>query len=231
MSVEVSNLPLNKIPNEPTLRDFANLVKKELALALYCHQIGTVQSFDASVQTAKVTINYKKTYYNLDPVTGLYTPVLVDYPLLVDCPVICLGGGTSSLTFPIKQGDECLVLFNDRDMDNWLQGGSGSAVATNRLHSFSDAIILVGIRSLAHVIQSYDTVRAVLQQGSTLVGVGPSHVKIANGTTTLNTLLQSLINQIKAITTLNSDSTTGVVSAASQAALAVVATQISGLLE
>lgn len=188
----------NLIPNEPSLKDLLDLLQKQIMLTLNCHHIGTVQSFDATKQTATVTINYKKTYFQLNPATGLYDPILKDYPILADCPVIALGGGAAALTFPIQAGDECLVLFNDRSLDNWFQGGTGSAVATPRLHSFSDGIILVGLRSLPNALTNYDTARAVLRNGSTLVGVGSSLVKIANQTTTLLQVINGILDLIAA---------------------------------
>lgn len=203
--MNISNVQQNQIPNEPELKDLLALWKKAILLGLNCHHIGTVQSFDSVKQTATATINYKKTFFEPDPVTGVYGPVLKDYPILLDCPVIVLGGGGGALTFPNAQGDECVVLFNDRDIDNWFQGGgSGAAVATPRLHSFSDGLILVGVRSLANVLKNYDAVRAVLRLGQAMVGVGGGAgtlVKIANGTTTLNTLLQSLLTDLSTLAT------------------------------
>ena len=108
----MSNAPLNMVPSEPSLKDLLDLLKKDILLSLNAHHIGTIQSFNSAKQTATATINYPKTYYQLNSLSGLYNPVLVNYPLLVDCPLICLGGGTAALTFPIQSGDECLVLFN-----------------------------------------------------------------------------------------------------------------------
>lgn len=153
----------NQIPNEPDLRDLLNLFRKQIMLGFNCHAIATIQSFDSTKQTASATVAYKKTVFNTNAL-GVYGPQLVDYPVLVDCPVICLGGGGGAITFPIANGDECLVLFNDRDIDNWFQGGgSGSAVATPRLHSFSDGLILVGLRSLSNVLVDYDNDGAALR--------------------------------------------------------------------
>ncbi len=189
----------NKAPAEPSLMDLLNLFRKQLMLDFNCHHIGTIQSFDPAKQTCRATINYKKTFFQPNPKTKVYESVLLDYPILVDCPVIVLGGGTSALTFPIAAGDECLLLFNDRDIDNWFQSGQKGPVATPRLHSFSDGIALVGLRSLANSLQNYDTTRAVLRNGSTMVGVGASLVKIANNQYTLNGLLQELINEVKSL--------------------------------
>ncbi len=198
------SLPFNQAPADPSLKDLMDMLKKDVFLSLNCHHVGTIQSFDADSQTASVTINYKKTYFQLSPATGLYGPVLVDYPALVDCPVMFLGG---ALTFPVAAGDECLVFFNDRDMDNWLQGGAGSALATPRLHSFADGIILVGLRSQGNVLGDFDTTRAVLKNGTTMVGVGDSLVKIANDQYALNGLVQDLISEITDLTSAVNDLT------------------------
>lgn len=219
-------MPLNQMQAELDFKDLLDLVKKDIKLDINCHGIATVQEFDSVKLVVKATMNYSQTYYqqNLD---GSTAPIQKDYPILVDCPVIILGGGNCSLTFPIQKGDECLILFNDRDIDNWAKGARSGPVASNRLHSFSDGIALVGFIKPS----VYDAVRTVLRNGDTYIGVSSTKVKIANGTTTLNTLLGQLINAIKAITTLNSDLTTGAVSAASQANLTSIATQIGGLLE
>lgn len=239
-------LPFSQAPAEPSLKDVLDQLRKSILLDLNCHHVGTVQSFNAEQQTATVTVNYKKTYYRLDAGTGLYAPLLIDYPIMVDCPVICLGGANAALTMPIQQGDECLVLYNDRDLDTWFQGGSGAAVATPRLHSFADAVVLVGLRSLGKVLTDYDTTRAVLRNGSTLVGVGASLVKIANAQYTLNSLLQTLVTQIQSLVAQTAAITvTGVttgpgvsgvpVNAAAitaiSAQLTTTANQLAGLLE
>lgn len=206
-----SNIQQNVSPSEPHLIDLLNLFKKDILLNFNAHHLGTIQSFDSSNQAANATINYKKTFFEYNADTANYQSVLVDYPVLSQCPVICLGGGKGSLTFPIQAGDECLILFNDRDLDNWFSGGSGSANSTARLHSFSDAIILVGVRSLANVLTNYDGSRVVLSNGTTLVGIGDSLIKIANQTYTLNGILQNLMTQLENLTTaLSTLTVTGV---------------------
>lgn len=221
-----SQIKQNLIPNDPSLKDLLDLLQKQIMLNLSCHHIGTVQSFDATKQTASATINYKKTRFTFDASTGLYDPVLVDYPILVDCPVIVLGGANAALTFPIKAGDECLVLFNDRDIDKWFQGGTGASVSTPRLHSFSDGLILVGLRSLPNVLTNYDSTRAVLRNGSTLVGVGPSLVKIANQTTTLLQVINGILDLIAA-----AQCTTPGNPLSNAAAFTAYKTVVEGLLE
>lgn len=216
---------------EPSLKDVLDLWKKDIMLSLNCHAIAKVQSFDPTKQTVSATIMYKKSFLQRDP-NGNYVPVLRDYPILLDVPAIVLSGGSAHLTFPIAPGDECLILFNDRDIDNWFQSGQVGELSSTRLHSFSDGIALVGLNSLASLIQNYDSTRAVLRNGDAMVGVSATQIKIANNITTLNTLLGDLIDAINNIATTNA--VIGVpclISPASQAALTAIKVQIAGLLE
>ncbi len=216
-----------------TLRDLLDLHTKEVMLQTNCHAIGTIKSFDASNQTAQATINYQKTIYFQDPVTGVFQSQYLNYAP-ASGPVIILGGGGGHLTFPISSGDSCLILFNDRDFDTWFQSQAGQPavpVPTARMHSFSDAIILVGINNIASAISSYDNQRALLSYNGAEVGVGnSSKVKIANQSYTLNGLLQSILTQLE--TLANTAAVSGSPlnpSVATQ--LSTLATELGALLE
>lgn len=145
----------NLFPQDPELADLLDQFKKSLLLDFNCHHIATVQEFDPATQTARATVNYKKTFFDITDV-GLVKPRLVDYAPIVEAPVVVLSGGDYAMTMPIKAGDECLVLFNDRDFGNWYAGSSSSAVPTPRLHAYTDAIILVGLRSKPKMIANYN---------------------------------------------------------------------------
>lgn len=220
---------------DPNLKDLLDMLKKDIMVNLNCHHIATVQEFDAEDQTVTAKVVYSKTFFYRQA-NGLYKAKLVDYPLIVDAPVIILGGGNATLTFPISKGDDCLVLFNDRDIDNWFAGATSGAVATGALHSFSDALVLVGIPA---TIQDYDTTRALLRKGAVKIGAGATKILLRNADTTLNTLLGQLITAIKNIsvspgTFLNSGGPVtgaGEVSSSSKSALDTVASAIGGLLE
>lgn len=254
-----SNLQQIQNPNEPSLKDLLDLFEKDLLLKFNCHHVGTVQSFApntivassttprVSGQTATAIINYPKTYFKMNT-SGVYAPVQVNYPTLIDSPVIFLGGGNSAMTFPIAAGDECLVLFNDRNMDNWFTGGMGAAVATPRLHAFADAIIIVGLRSLRNSLINFDPQRAVMRGGAARAGVNPTNNKVLitnqaptlagenlTYTETLNTYLNTLLTALQVFMTATSTATLAPQIAAAAAAFGIsattAATQIAGLLE
>ena len=60
------------------------------------------------------------------------------------------------LTFPINQGDECIILFNDREIDNWYGQGGSQAFTTHRTHDYSDAIVIVGLRNALKALTTYN---------------------------------------------------------------------------
>lgn len=220
----MADLPHVILPTEPSLKDAFNAHKMDVLATLNCHHVGQVEEFNADEQTAKVSIVYKRTYF--EKRDGAYKPVLVDYPVLVDSPVICLGGGGGRLTFPIAKGDECLVLFNDRDIDNWFEGSTGAAVATPRMHAFADAFVLVGLRSRPNVLADYDEVRTALTQGDATVavgGAGGAKVLITNADGTLNDALQTLSAKLKTLTQKITDLATQAGNVATAAAAITVA--------
>ena len=75
-----------------------------------------------------------------------------DLPLLVDCPVVFPGGGGYILTYPLKAGDEALIIIAERCIDAWWQSGGVQAAAEYRLHDLSDGFVIPGPRSQPHVV-------------------------------------------------------------------------------
>ncbi len=188
--------PFSKTIAKPTLASALELLKKNILLSLNCHAIATVQSFDPDAQTISATINYSQTYFTQTNV-GKLEEKTQEYPILVDVPVISLCGGSSYLSFPIEKGDQALILFNDRDIDNYVKGAFSGAPATSRLHSMSDGIAIVGLNK----ISTFDETHAKIQWGDNgpEVGVSETKVLVKNTIGTLNDLLQELVNEVKTL--------------------------------
>lgn len=137
--------------NPPTMTDTFNNLKRATKVELNAVQIGTIESFDSSDQTATIRMAIKQVI-DVEP-NG--TRVLKEHPLVLKCPVVTLFGGDSFINLPIADGDSCLVFFCDREIDNWLQNGGVQAPTIGRLHDISDAIALVGIRNFQESIANY----------------------------------------------------------------------------
>lgn len=71
----------------------------------------------------------------------------VQYPILPDVPIVWPRAGGFALTFPVKVGDECLVVFADRCIDAWWQSGGVQKPMDERMHDLSDAFAIFGTTS------------------------------------------------------------------------------------
>lgn len=166
----------------PDLSALLNDYRDHMLFRINCHQIGTVVSFNKASQTASVALLVLR-------VVGDQT---VPYPALVDVPVFTYSGGGAVLTMPIAPGDTCLVLFNDRDLDNWFENGATTAPNTDRAHSLADGLAIVGFRSKANPVADFSDTDAQLKKGSTIIGMDGSKIQIYNGSYSLQNVLTNL---------------------------------------
>lgn len=150
-------------PDTEHLRKLMERQAQELRVA----SPGIIQSFDAEKQTVTVQIAIREKV-NLD---GVITHE--DVPILVDVPIKIPRAGGYSLTLPVAQGDECLVVFGDNCMDGWWQGGEVSDQMDKRRHDLSDGYAILGITSQPRVLGSYSTDSVQLRNDS-----GDAYVEI-----------------------------------------------------
>lgn len=70
----------------------------------------------------------------------------VELPVFQDVPPVFLGGGSSSMTYPIAEGDYALLIFTERCFDRWWNGQDNQAPLELRMHDYSDGFALVGLQ-------------------------------------------------------------------------------------
>lgn len=225
--------------HEPDLMDLLNLHKKDIFNSFNCHQVVSIQSYNKATKTCKATVVYKKSISKRNPVNGKYEEVLQDYPILINCPVVNLSGGKAGLRFPIAKGDVAIIMFNDRDVDNWFLGKQANgATNTKRMHHFSDGVALVGLFSQNDSQKNYeglavDKDKTVLFDDQVRIVLSNNRLKITNKPTdidTLGMLLQELILNINtALTTLTVAGVPSVVPGVT--AINATAIKLQGLLE
>lgn len=146
---------------------------------------GYIVDFDAESCTATVQLGVQAIVNNPDG--GKSND---EMPLLNTVPVVFPRAGGCSLTFPVKPGDECLVVFASRSCGAWKQsGGSQVQSAPGRMHSLSDGFVLLGTSSQPNVISNLSTTTTQLRSddGATFVEIDPSgqvvNVKAPGGMT------------------------------------------------
>lgn len=83
---------------------------------------------------------------------GLPTGLDFTYPQLVSCPLVTTQGGGVGVVMPVEVGDECLVVFSDRALNNWFMTGDPAPLPSFRMHDISDGFVLVGLNSIANLL-------------------------------------------------------------------------------
>lgn len=197
---------------KPQTTDVIDKTKQEIYSTMNCVNVGKISLFDPLTNTAAIDLQITKV---------LSTGEIVPISVLLDCPVFFLSGGTSFVSMPIQPGDDCLVLFNDRDIDTWYSTGAKNPPRTARMHSFSDAFALVGVRPKPNA--------AALNDQALTLNAGTNKILIQNQVTDLKTLIDSLI-QILSTLTVAVTGSTGVVSPATVSQLTALQGQFDQLL-
>lgn len=130
---------------------------------------GIIQTFNSDKQTVTIQVAISQR-------VGSETQA---YPVLVDCPLFILTGGPARITMPIAPGDPCLVLFCDRDIDNWFVGQDFTVPPqTDRIHDLSDGIALVGIRPTGKFLAGYNPTDAEMSIGGSIVVARPDSAEL-----------------------------------------------------
>lgn len=190
----------------PGLSDVLALHKKDIFSSFNCVKVGEINSFDGVKKTATIQILFKRQYPD---------GTIASYPLLLDCPVFTLQGGGGYIQMPIQAGDQCIVLFSDRALDDWYTNGSQSVPSSKRMHDFSDGIAIVGINPVNKLIPETPNDKVVISyQGTSLAldatgvifsGTGGAEIDLESGivtiknmTTTLLTLMNNFITLLEA---------------------------------
>lgn len=171
--------------NPPGLEEVLDALQRETLKAVNCARIGVIQSFDPGGAGVAATVSVQIAQQQVVSITPEGVRTIQQYPLLLKVPVLFPAGGGFVLTFPIAAGDECLVVFNDRELDNWLATGAGSTPTTPRAHSLSDGIAIVGLRSNPRALQGIATDETQLrnESGNTFVGIkNGDQVRVHGGT-------------------------------------------------
>ncbi|WP_145592103.1 Gp138 family membrane-puncturing spike protein [Yersinia rochesterensis] len=149
-----------------TLRTLQSSVSSQLRVSMP----GIVQSFDADKVTCDIQVGIK----------GESGGESTNLSVLTNVPVVFPRGGGVTMTFPIKSGDECLLVFGDRCIDFWHQSGDIQETVDEREHDLSDAFAIIGPQSHAKKISGISTSTAQFRSddGSTYFEINPTTKKI-----------------------------------------------------
>lgn len=131
---------------------------------------GIIQTVNFSNMTCTVQPTIQGIFYKNNE-QGSNSANDIDLPVLVDCPIVFPSGGGCTLTFPINKGDEVLIIFSSRCIDNWWALGAtdseGNTIprpqAEYRMNDLSDGFVIPGPRSVPRVIPLISTTTVQLR--------------------------------------------------------------------
>lgn len=132
--------------SQVNFNDVMAIAQDAIMSRLNCHNIGRILEFDKTTQTCTVELMQIKQFND-----QFLTPAPI-----TQVPLIMLGAGGGHITMPNPVGTICLLLFLDRNIDNFMETGEQYTPDTSRMHDFTDAIALTTFTTLANPLANYD---------------------------------------------------------------------------
>lgn len=136
--------------------------------------VGYVAAFDPATQLAQAQIGIA----GIDAEGKKFT-----HSVIAECPVYFMGGKNFMIQHEVKAGDECIILFAQRCIDDWMRTGGIADQSIMRFHDKNDALIIVGLRSQQTVIQNFVNDGVIIRNQAMSVQV---HVASNNSVTIKN---------------------------------------------
>lgn len=125
---------------------------------------GIVKSFDRTTQTATVQPAIRRFFVGRG---------FVNLPQCVDVPVQFMRYGNFVITGPVSPGDEGLLKFSARAIDNWWHAGGVQDPSEPRMHDLSDGFFEPGYSSKGRVPANIagDAMELRTLDGSTVIRI------------------------------------------------------------
>ena len=123
-----------------------------------------------------------------------FDDVKTEYPLIPDIPVYFMGSEDFFITHQIQKGQECMLFFCQREIDEWIEAGGIADSTKGILHPLSSAWALFGVRSKAKKIESYDNQGMVIRNKAKNVSIHLKENSIDIDSPTLNINSNVVIN-------------------------------------
>jgi hypothetical protein len=165
--------------NRSESAQWRDIIRRALADTRVSIPAYLAEDMDAATQTVTVQIAIQEKSRTL---TG---PQWTSIKPIYYVPILVPRGGGSSITLPLKQGDEGLLIFCDCCFDIWWQNGSGGGPVQqigNHSHEEGDCGFFPGMWSQKNLLSNYstDSLQVRMDDGSAIVDVSSGSVKVQN---------------------------------------------------
>lgn len=150
---------------------------------------GIIQRFDSEKNSVDVLVGIRAKAPVVDGQVRYY-----DLPLCIDVPLVAMSSPAAGmyLTFPIRQGDPCLLIFSDRMLDIFQRTGEMSmpeyadrdtASSMLRHNDITDAICIPGLITTNNAISEWNDENIELRTADRAIyaAVGPNGIECCDG--------------------------------------------------
>lgn len=181
------------MPNPVSLNDAVKAVVGYRLNNLHMAMPAAIISYDYNVQKASVQPLLNKVWTD-----GTITP----YPILENIPVVFPRAGGGGITFPVIEGDTCLLLFIERSIDLWKTIGGQVSPNDSRKFDLSDAVAIMGLFPFnqtstadnnTDMLLTYANSKIRIKQNGDIVIESASNIAIGTSTTELLNIVSQLM--------------------------------------
>lgn len=147
--------------------DLVSKLKTNIPQELKVCMPAMIETYDFKTQKASVKITMQELYEDGST---------VDYPIITGVPVVFMAAGGASINLPVLKGDNCFVIFFDRDMSNWLLGGVGQKPDSTRMHHTSDAVAIMGLSPFTNISKAENNTDVLINYSGSKITIKPDGI-------------------------------------------------------
>jgi hypothetical protein len=161
---------------------------------------GVIESYDNDAITATVKPAINNLFNDGSRVTA---------PLIYGVPVCFPRSLSAAITFPLVKGDEVLLVFSEKSLDEWIASGANANPEDNRRFDLTDAIAIPGCFHSSSgkiptskddlVIQFNEQTIIIKANGNIELGTTTLKLVTENGFTDINTAMTAIATYINNI--------------------------------
>lgn len=127
-------------------------------------------------------------------------PVPLPYPIINGCPVVLPRSARGGVSTDLLVGDYGLLIFSERNIDNWALSGLDIVPADSTKFALNDAFFIPG--AVPQIIP--DTAGATRPLTTSLFRTDAGFVNMFNAVESLSVLMQDLLTAVSGIATFGS---------------------------
>lgn len=101
-------------------------------------------------------------------------------PVFINVPICFPRGGGYAITFPLREGDEVLIVLSSRCIDGWWQSGGIQVPPDLRMHDLSDGFAIPGPTSIPNALSgvSSNSLRVMNEEATKYVEISEDKITV-----------------------------------------------------